>query len=449
MNQSDTIAAIATALVPEQGSVAIVRLSGEEARPIAQQLFRPLRPITWQSHRIYYGHVVEQDHIVDEILLLWMQAPRSFTREDVIELHCHGGLVVVQQVLMLCLKAGARLAQPGEFTLRAFLNGRLDLTQAESVSQLIASRSPQAAQLAMAGLTGKLAQPIRTLRERCLRILADVEVLIDFEEDVPPLDIPQVIGELAAISATIDTLLETAEQGELVRTGIKIALVGRPNVGKSSVLNYWSQSERAIVTDIPGTTRDVLDLQLLVRGMPVWVLDTAGIRQTTEKVEEIGIERSRQAMHQADVVLLVIEAQKGWTDADSAIYQEITQPVIVIINKTDLAHPAPLPIAVPTVYFSALQKTGVLDLEDLLWQKVSHGLTPNNLEFAINQRHKEALLRVQQSLANLRETQQQQLPLDFWSIDLREAISAFSEITGDEVTESVLDNIFSRFCIGK
>jgi tRNA modification GTPase len=447
--QDDTIVAIATPLVPEQGSVAIVRLSGSEAQGIAQALFVTSRPIAWESHRIYYGHIHAHGRVVDEILLLWMQAPRSFTREDVVELHCHGGLVVVQQVLALCLQQGARLAQPGEFTLRAFLHGRLDLTQAEAIGELITSRSPQAAQIAMAGLTGKLAQPIRHLQSQLTEVLAEVEARIDFEEDLPPFDAVAIERMLTSVEQELDRLIQTADQGELLRSGLRVALVGRPNVGKSSILNYWSQTERAIVTDLPGTTRDLLDMELNVRGMPVRIVDTAGIRLTQETVEKIGIERSRQAMQQADLVLLVIEAHRGWLPEDQAIYDEIHMPCLILVNKVDLAVPPQLPLPCPQIAFSAHAQRGITELEDQLWQMVGQGMTGANLDLAVNQRQKAALLLAQTSLKHLRQTQAAHLPLDFWSIDLRDALGALMEITGEGVSEAILDRIFSKFCIGK
>lgn len=445
----DTIAAICTPLVPEQGSVAIVRISGPQAQAVAQALFVAPRVPSWESHRIYYGHIHDRGRMVDEVLLLWMQAPRSYTREDVIEIHCHGGVVVVQEVLALCLAQGARLAQPGEFTLRAFLNGRLDLSQAESVAQMVSSRSPQAAHVALAGLTGKLARPIRRLRAQCLGLLGDIEARLDFEEDLPPLDLLEFERVLSEVETEVGQLLATASQGELLRTGLRIAIVGRPNVGKSSLLNGWSQRERAIVTAHAGTTRDVVDVELIVRGMPVVVLDTAGIRQTSEAVEEMGIRRSRQAMAQADLVLLVIDAVDPWTPADQEIFQEIHQPCIIVANKIDLAPVPDLDLPAPVVAFSALMGRGIPDLETALWQKVSDGLTGAGLDVAINQRQKAALSCVHQSLLKLRETQGLDLPLDFWSIDLRDMIEALGLITGETVTESVLDNIFSRFCMGK
>src|SRR6478672_5039605 len=309
--QGGTIAAIASAVVPQQGSVSIVRVSGAEALQIARALFAAPGRQNWESHRILYGYVrhPQTQQVVDEALLLIMQAPRSYTREDVVEFHCHGGIMAVQQVLQLCLEQGARLAQPGEFTLRAFLNGRLDLTQAESIADLVGARSPQAAQSALAGIQGKLAQPIRQLRATALDILAEIEARIDFEEDLPPLNEAAVQAEIEQLLTALTQILATADQGELLRTGLKVAIVGRPNVGKSSLLNAWSRSDRAIVTDLPGPPPDVVESNLVVGGIPVQVLDTAGIRETADFVEKIGVERSRAAAQAADLVLLTLDAQ--------------------------------------------------------------------------------------------------------------------------------------------
>jgi tRNA modification GTPase len=316
-----TIAAISTAIVPQQGSVGIVRISGSDALNIAQTLFHAPGHQIWESHRILYGYIRQPQtgQLVDEALLLIMKAPRSYTREDVIELHCHGGIIAVQQVLQLCLEQGARLAQPGEFTLRAFLNGRLDLTQAESIMDLVGSQSPRAAQAALASLQGKLANPIRLLRGICLDILAEIEARIDFEEDLPPLNELAIVAQIQQVLDQLSEILATADQGELLRTGLKVAIVGRPNVGKSSLLNAWSRSDRAIVTDLPGTTRDIVESQLVVKGIPVQVLDTAGIRDSDDTVERIGVARSRKAAQQADLVLFTLDAQIGWTPEDTQI----------------------------------------------------------------------------------------------------------------------------------
>ncbi|MEA5564283.1 tRNA uridine-5-carboxymethylaminomethyl(34) synthesis GTPase MnmE [Anabaena sp. UHCC 0399] len=454
-----TIAAIATAVVPQQGSVGIVRVSGFHALAIAQTLFYAPGKQVWESHRILYGYIrhPQTQQMVDEALLLMMKAPRSYTREDVVEFHCHGGIMAVQQVLQLCLENGARLAQPGEFTLRAFLNGRLDLTQAESIADLVGAKSPQAAQTALAGLQGKLAHPIRQLRANCLDILAEIEARIDFEEDLPPLDDKQIISDIDSIAAEITKLLVSKEKGELLRTGLKVAIVGRPNVGKSSLLNAWSQSDRAIVTDLPGTTRDVVESQLVVGGIPVQVLDTAGIRDTVDQVEKIGVERSRRAANTADLVLFTIDAATGWTDGDRQIYEQVQhRPLILVINKIDLVEKQFINALVypqhihHIVHTAASQNQGIDSLERAILEIVHTGkVQAADMDLAINQRQAAALTQAKIALAQVQMTIAQQLPLDFWTIDLRGAIQALGEITGEDVTESVLNRIFSRFCIGK
>lgn len=461
MVKTDTIAAIATAIVPQQGSVGIVRVSGSEAVAIARALFHAPGRQPWESHRILYGYIrhPQTTATIDEALLLLMLAPRSYTREDVVEFHCHGGIMAVQQTLNLCLAQGARLAQPGEFTLRAFLNGRLDLAQAEGIADLVGAQSPQAAQLALAGIQGKLSHGIRRLRDVCLGILAEIEARLDFEDDLPPLDEMGVQMQLAQVAMTVDHILATADQGRLLRSGLNVAIVGRPNVGKSSLLNAWSRSDRAIVTDLPGTTRDVVESHLVVGGIPIQVLDTAGIRDTSDRVEQLGVARSRQVAQAADLVLLVIDAVTGWTEDDNTIYTQVChRPLILVVNKVDLLPPTTdlthlrqhLPDNTQVVATSAAQQQGIDQLEQAILTAVNAGnLHAANLDIAINQRQQAALLRCQSSLAYVQQAIANQLPLDFWTIDLRSAIQALGEITGDDVTESVLDQIFSRFCIGK
>ncbi len=450
--QGQTIAAIATAIVPQQGSVGIVRLSGATAVAIAQQLFQSPGP--WESHRILYGYITHPTHqtTVDEALLLLMRSPRSYTREDVVEFHCHGGIMVVQEVLQLCIAQGARLAEPGEFTLRAFLNGRLDLTQAEGIADLVGAQSPQAAQAALAGIRGKLTDVIRQCRNRCLDVLAEVEARIDFADDLPPLNEDHVRQQLTHILTDLEHTLATAHQGELMRTGLKVAIIGQPNVGKSSLLNAWSRCDRAIVTALPGTTRDVVESQLVVGGIPIQVLDTAGIRDATDQVEKIGIERSQTAAQNADVILLTVDGTLGWTAAEETLYSTIKhKPHILILNKIDVAPPINLPITqVPIVKTAAAQGQGIEDLEQAILDIVQAGhVTAANAELAINQRQAAALTRTQSALKQVQATMTDALPLDFWTIDLRDAIRALGEVTGEEMTESMLDEIFSRFCIGK
>ncbi|MEL6460326.1 MAG: tRNA uridine-5-carboxymethylaminomethyl(34) synthesis GTPase MnmE [Cyanobacteria bacterium J06621_15] len=458
-----TIAAIATAVVPQQGSVGIVRVSGSEALQIADSIFHAPGKQVIESHRIIYGYIrhPQTQKLVDEGLLLIMKAPRSYTREDVVEFHCHGGIMAVQQVLKLCLEGGARLAQPGEFTLRAFLNGRIDLSQAESISDLVGAKSPQAAQTALAGLQGKLADSIRQLRAKCLDTVAEIEARIDFEEDLPPLDDKKIISEIENIISKITQLIATADKGELLRTGLKVAIVGLPNVGKSSLLNAWSRSDRAIVTDLPGTTRDVVESQLVVGGIPVQVLDTAGIRDTEDQVEKIGVERSRNAAQAADLVLFTIDATTGWTKEDEEIYQQVKhRPVILVINKVDLVEEIQKNniqskiqniLNIESKIFTAAAKNqGIEALEAAILEQVEIGnIEASDMDLAINQRQEAALIKAKTSLEQVQLTIEQELPFDFWTIDLRGAINALGEITGEEVTESILDRIFSKFCIGK
>ncbi len=450
MDWDDTIAAIATAVAPGQGSVAIVRISGPRADAIGRKLFRPVGQQLWETHRVLYGHLVDpaSGERVDEVLLLPMRAPRSFTREDVVEVHCHGGLIAVQRVLDLVLTAGARRAGPGEFSLRAFLNGRLDLTRAEAIGELITARSRRAAQLAMAGLDGGLQRRIGALRERLLDQLAELEARVDFEEDLPPLDAGAVVADLGAVRSELGRLVQEASQGRLLREGLKVAIVGRPNVGKSSLLNALSRSERAIVTDLPGTTRDLVESELVLNGVPLTLLDTAGIRPTEDRVERLGIERSRQALAAADAVLLLVDLVQGWTVADAELAALVPGgvPLLVVGNKADRAGiPAGAPV---DVAISALTGAGLEALAEVLLVRCGATLGPG-LEVALNARQRELAAAAAASLDASLAAAAQRLPWDFWTIDLRQAIRSLGEISGEEVSEAVLDRIFSRFCIGK
>ena len=455
----DTIAAVATAVAAGEGSVAIVRLSGPQAESIGRQLFVAPGDQVWDSHRVLYGHLCDpvSGERVDEALLLLMRAPRSFTRETVVELHCHGGLICVQRVLELVLAAGARRALPGEFCQRAFLNGRLDLTRAEAISELITARSRRAAQLAMSGLDGGLERRIAALRERLLDQLAELEARVDFEEDLPPLDGAAVAAELEAVRVALEHLLAEADQGQLLREGLRVAIVGRPNVGKSSLLNRLSRTERAIVTDLPGTTRDLVESELVLKGVPLTLLDTAGIRATEDRVELIGIERSRAALQSADVVLLLFDLCQGWTAEDEALVALVPDgvPLVRVGNKADQvpetadpgrrsAGPAP----VPDVRISALTGDGQDALVDALLRGCGCS-GDQGLQVALNRRQRDLAAAAAASLTASLEASAASLPWDFWTIDLRAAVRSLGEITGQEVSEAVLDRVFSRFCIGK
>ncbi len=437
--------------------MAIVRISGPEAEAIGQRLFAAPGRQVWESHRVLYGHVVDQasGERVDEALLLLMRAPRSFTRETVVELHCHGGLVAVQRVLELVLAAGARRALPGEFSQRAFLNGRLDLTRAEAITEMITARSRRAAQLAMAGIDGGLQRRLTALRSRLLDQLAELEARVDFEEDLPPLDGAAVAAELAAVRSELERLVAEARQGELLRQGLRVAIVGRPNVGKSSLLNLLSQRERAIVTDLPGTTRDLLESELVLDGVPLTLLDTAGIRDTGDRVEQLGIERSRAALEAADAVLLLYDLTAGWTAEDQALRELVPAGAVLLVagNKADGAG-LPVGLVPPgdgapaDVRFSALTGAGREALVAELLRRCGAG-PAEGLEVALNARQRDLAAAAAANLGASLEAAAQQLPWDFWTIDLRAAVRALGEITGEEVSEAVLDRVFARFCIGK
>ena len=452
----DTIAAVATAVAPGQGGIAVIRLSG----PMAQRVVRTITVFPgsqeWLSHRVLYGHVVAADghERLDEVLVLVMLAPRSFTAEDVVEIHCHGGVIAVQRVMARVLEQpGVRRALPGEFSQRAVLNGRLDLTRAEAITDLVSARSQRAAQLAMAGLDGGIQRRVVALRERLLDQLSELEARVDFEDDLPPLDGRALLEELQEVRATLLELVADGARGAALRTGLRVALVGRPNVGKSSLLNRLSRRERAIVTDLPGTTRDLLESEIVLEGVPITLLDTAGIRATTDEVEQLGIARSHDALASADVVLLLFDLAAGWTVEDQALYEQIpgAVPRLLVGNKLDLtnsaAEGAPSSPALD-VRLSAQTGDGESALVQALLAQCG-SLSEQPLLIALNQRQSDLAARAAEALQRSEEVAAQGLPWDFWTIDLRQAIQSLGEITGEELTEAVLDRIFSRFCIGK
>ena len=451
MSRLDTIAAVATAVAPGQGGIAVIRLSGPLAEQVGQAVVRCPGRQEWNSHRILYGHVMAVDgqRRLDEVLLLLMRAPRSFTGEDVVEIHCHGGVIAVQQVMERVLEQpGVRRALPGEFSQRAVLNGRLDLTRAEAVSELVSARSRRAAALAMAGLDGGIQARITLLRERLLDQLTELEARVDFEDDLPPLDGIALLNELQSVRTELLALVADGERGDALRHGLRVALVGRPNVGKSSLLNRLSRRERAIVTELPGTTRDLLESEIVLDGVPITLMDTAGIRATNDAVEQLGIARSEEALISADVVVLIVDAHVGWTEIDGQLLARIPNdvPRVVVANKSDLDGP-PLPGLVD-VQFSARNGAGEDALVQVLLERCGAGDAAGIL-LSLNTRQRDLASLAAAALERSQEVAQQQLPWDFWTIDLREAIRDLGEITGEELTEAVLERVFSRFCIGK
>nr|APP88129.1 tRNA modification GTPase [Paulinella micropora] len=455
---NDTIAAISTAVALGQGSIAIVRVSGPSAERIGRQVFSIPGTQRWESHRIIYGHVIDPTsrERIDEALLLIMKAPRSFTGEDVIEFHCHGGLICVQRVLELVLSQGARRALPGEFSQRAVLNGRIDLTRAEAISTLIGARSRRVTQLAMVSLTGAVYKEITRIKERLLEQLAELEAHLDFEEDLLPLDERIVKNNLESIYQDLIQLVMDSNRSAILYRGLEVALIGRPNVGKSSLLNLFSRREKAIVTDLPGTTRDLLESEIIVQGVPITLVDTAGIQFTGDIVEKLGIQRSRQVMMSADAIILVFDLTEGWTSAEEDLIREIPEGTILLIagNKSDkcpLRHNTPVSkIFNQSWIFPVSARTG--EGEDSILSELLNRCGANenqDIRLSLNSRQRDLAKEAATFLNHTLITIEQNLPIDFWTIDLRQAIAILTELTGENISEVTLDRIFSRFCIGK
>jgi len=456
----DTIAAIATPL--GEGGLAVVRLSGGNALAVAEKCFSPtgkssLPPTAAPTHTIQFGKIVRAGNVIDEVLLAVLRAPRTFTREDTVEISCHGGLLPAKLVLDALLAAGARLAEPGEFTKRAFLNGRIDLAQAEAVADLIHSRTELALAAANEQLAGKLSQRINRLRDDLMHTLAHVEAHIDFpEEDISPDTKEQLLQRLEAGIAFMDELLRTANEGQLLRRGIRAAIVGRPNAGKSSLLNQLLGRDRAIVSHIAGTTRDTIEETANIRGLPVVFIDTAGLREARDEIEREGIRRSRESLAAAELILHVLDASEPLTREDENYFAEFAgKKRILVLNKTDLLVKLTLPVAtgnVPpaTCHVCSLSGQGMETLKDAIKSLVWAGeIRAEMLQVAINSRHQDALNRARFSARAATDALAADIPLELVAMDLRIAANAVGEIVGKTTTEDLLDAIFSTFCIGK
>lgn len=456
----NTISAVITAL--GEGAVGIVRISGADALATAEKIFKSRsgkKLSEYQHHTLVYGHVTDADGtMVDEVLCVYMQAPHSYTAEDVVEIQSHGGIQSLKKILVLTYQNGARPAEAGEFTKRAFLNGRIDLTQAEAVMDIIRSRSEASLKLAVRQQNGQLAQELRKLRSKMLDVVINLEAVIDYpEEDIEDVTFDTVAGSIADTAAGIENLLAHAHTGKILREGLRTAIVGRPNVGKSSLLNALLKEERAIVSEYAGTTRDVIEEQLLLDGVPLVLADTAGIRKTEDYVEQIGVEKSRRLLQDAELVICVVDGSEGLTAEDEEILQAASEkPCVIIVNKSDLEIDTTLQqlqerFGIDKVMpLSARTNEGIDRFAAWLKNYVygSEGTLSDGV-YVQNARHEELLRQALQSLQDAQRAAQERLPYDCIVIDVRNAIDLLGEITGDTVQDEIINEIFARFCIGK
>lgn len=460
MNLDDTIAAISTP--SGLGAIALIRLSGPESFGIARRMFRASRNgshLDFVSLMARHGFIVhpELGAVVDEVVLLPYQGPHTYTGEDLVEISCHGNPIIAQEILHLAIQLGARLAQPGEFTQRAFLSGRLDLTQAEAVLDLIQAKTSRQGRVALSVLAGELGKQIAAVRTTLVNLLSSIVASIDFPEEVAETGEEEILGVLTKCRLSLASLLKTARSGHFLRQGLRLAIVGRPNAGKSSLLNQLLQFDRAIVTDIPGTTRDCLEEPLDLNGIPVFLIDTAGIRSTSDQIELIGIERTRGAIGQADLVLFVIDLMEGWGAPEEEIKQMISsKPFIMLGNKVDLHPQSVLPglqliqdNLVGSLCISAKVGTRVADLTPLIENWVFEGQPKTDMQVIVNARQAELCLRAIQALNQTQETLSLGVPQDCLATDLRAAVDALSEICGEMITDEIIEKVFSNFCVGK
>ena len=455
----DTIAAIATA--PGEGGIGIIRISGEKSLQVAQSIFKSKSGKMikdYNARTLIYGTVVDNEKVIDEVLVAYMKGPNSYTAEDVIEINCHGGFISVKKILELILSKGVRLAEAGEFTKRAFLNGRIDLSQAEAIIDVIKSKTDMAHEVAQSQLEGSLAKKIKDLRMNVTEVLAHLEVSIDFaEEDVEEITYQTLEEKALELRNEIKKLYDTAESGKILRDGLKTVIVGKPNVGKSSLLNSILGENRAIVTDIAGTTRDVIEEFVNIKVIPLKIVDTAGIRETEDVVEKIGVEKSRESFSTADLVIMVLDASRKLSEEDMEILESLkNKKTIVLLNKMDLEPQIELEKieefvnSEDIIKISALKHQGIEELQDKIEAMVYHGSVKNSSNLMItNSRHKDALFKAYESINDAISAIEQRMPYDFIEVDFKNIWDYLGYINGDTVREDLLDTIFANFCIGK
>lgn len=457
----DTITAIATA--PGEAGISIIRISGPEAINVLDGIFKSKKGISikeYEQRKIVYGHIVDNkiNKVLDEVLVVYMKAPYTYTKEDIVEINCHGGIVPTRNILELVLRNGVRMAEPGEFTKRAFLNGRIDLAQAEAVMDLISAKTDKGFDVALSQLEGRLSKNVKKLRDSILETLAHLHVSIDYtEEDIQEITYSQLLSNMKSIKGEIKRLLDTSETGKILREGLNTVIIGKPNVGKSSLLNALLRESRAIVTDVPGTTRDVIEEYLSVKGVPLKIVDTAGIRDTEDMVEKIGVERSKEFFNKADLIILVLDASEALTKEDMEIIEHIKRrKAIVLLNKTDLPQNIDenkLKELLPKqkiIKISILEEKGLDEIEEEIVDMVYIGnVKSRDSSFITNVRHKNSLEKALESILDGIEATKKELPYDLIEVDIKDCYDYLGEITGDTVDDDIVDKIFSNFCLGK
>ena len=456
LTTDDTIAAIASAVSIGNGGVAVIRVSGKDSINSCKEIVRTKSKYAWESHRVFQGLIEDksQNKLIDEVLILVMKSPNSFTGEDVVELQCHGGVIVVNKVLKTLISNNTkiRIANPGEFSQRAFLNGKIDLTQAESINQLINASNIRSAEIAFNGVQGEIKKKIDIIKSDLINQLSEIEARVDFEEDFTDFNYIKCLKSIANIKEKITTLIENARRYSYIHNGISIALIGKTNVGKSSLLNLLAKKEKAIVTNIPGTTRDVIEVNLTINDIPIKFIDTAGIRETNEQIERIGIKKSFGVIKESDFIIYIYSLDEGFSEEDKKIIKEIPKRKLITIlgNKKDLIDPKQVNTAhCPNALLMSIKNNiGEKELIERIIKKCGSKQF-ENIDILLNERQ---IMNLSDCLSNLNDMDEiikNKLPFDLLSIDLRDGIKNLSKITGQELTEELLDNIFSKFCIGK
>ncbi|MCH4891235.1 tRNA uridine-5-carboxymethylaminomethyl(34) synthesis GTPase MnmE [Acidaminobacter sp. JC074] len=451
---NETIVAISSAI--GEGAIGIIRMSGDESLDILKKMFSP--NASFENRKMYYGEIKKDDQVLDEVMAVYMKGPKTYTKEDIVEIYCHGGIISIKRVLDYILELGVRMAEPGEFTQRAFLNGRLDLSQAEAVMDLISAKTEKGFDLAYNQLEGSLSHKIGNVRQKLLKVVGHLEVCIDYpEEDIEDMTYDEIEKSFSEVKDELTLLLDHSDNGRIIREGIKIAIIGKPNVGKSSLLNALLREARAIVTDVAGTTRDIIEEHLNIQGIPIRIIDTAGIRDTEDQVEKIGVERSKEIFNEADMILFVLNANEKLSDEDRQLIDLVSdKKSIIIINKMDLETKIEWEHIEETfsnhsiIKTSLLKDEGIMNVEKAIVDMVYDGdISSSNDQLLSNSRHIQAVKAARTSIENALNATKDRMPYDFIEVDTLDCLESLGKVTGETVESDIVKQIFGQFCLGK